>query len=64
MEGLDKTDDSLLSKINSLQTDNAQSLANIRQDLDNKLAENNKNWEVKHDSMVSETHIFINIWKK
>ena len=29
MEGLDKTDDSLLSKINGLQTDNAQSLADM-----------------------------------
>merc|ERR1712228_866298 len=57
MEGLDKTDDSLLSKINGLQTDNAQSLADIRQDLDNKLAENDKNWQVEHDSIRSETHI-------
>jgi len=32
MEGLDKTDDSLLSKINSLQTDNAQSFVDFRQD--------------------------------
>merc|ERR1711872_1093080 len=30
MEGLDKTDDNLLSKISGLQTDNAQSLADIR----------------------------------
>merc|ERR1712228_1019412 len=57
MDGLDKTDDSLLSKINGLQTDNAQSLADIRQDLDNKLAENDKNWQVEHDSIRSETHI-------
>merc|ERR1711915_189013 len=57
MEGLVKTDDSLLSKINGLQTDNAQSLADIRQDLDNKLAENDKNWQVEHDSIRSETHI-------
>ena len=42
MEGLDKADDSLLSKINGLQTDNAQNLADIRQDLENKLAENDK----------------------
>ena len=40
MEGLDKTDDNLLSKINGLQTDNAQSLADIQQNLDNKLAKN------------------------
>ena len=57
MEGLDKTDDSLLSKINGLQTDNAQNLADIRKDLDNKLAENDKNWQVEHDSIRSETNI-------
>eukprot|EP00090_Calanus_glacialis_P037800 TRINITY_DN6549_c0_g1_i2.p1 TRINITY_DN6549_c0_g1~~TRINITY_DN6549_c0_g1_i2.p1 ORF type:complete len:1555 (-),score=493.26 TRINITY_DN6549_c0_g1_i2:859-4908(-) len=57
MEGLDKTDDSLLSKINSLQTDNAQSLADFRQDLDNKLAQHDKNCQVEHDSIRSETHI-------
>ena len=57
MEGLDTTDDSLLSKINGLQTDNAQNLADIRQDLDNKLAENDKNWQVEHDSIWSETDI-------
>ena len=57
IEGLDKADDSLLSKINGLQTNNAQSLADIRQDLDNKLAENDKNWQVEHDSIRSETHI-------
>ena len=57
MEGLDKTDDSLLSKINGLQNDNAQNLADIRQDLDNKLAENDKNWQVEHDAIRSETNI-------
>merc|ERR1712142_1196606 len=57
IEGLDKTDDSLLSKINGLQTDNAQNLADIRKDLDNKLAENDKNWQVEHDSIRSETNI-------
>merc|ERR1711872_859307 len=57
MGGLDKTDDSLLSKINGLQTDNAQNLADIRKDLDNKLAENDKNWQVEHDSIRSETNI-------
>ena len=57
MEGLDKADDSLLSKINGLQTDNAQNLADIRQDLENKLAENDKNWQVEHDSIRSETDI-------
>ena len=40
MKGLDKTDDILLSKINGLQTDNSQSLADIQQNLDNKLAKN------------------------
>merc|ERR1712106_1293829 len=57
MEGLDKTDDSLLSKINSLQTDNAQNLAGFRQDLDNKLAQNDKNNQGEYDSIRSETHI-------
>merc|ERR1712142_328021 len=57
MEGLDKTDDSLLSKINGIQTDNAQNLADIRKDLDNKLAENDRNWQVEHDSIRSETNI-------
>merc|ERR1712142_1279078 len=57
IEGLDKTDESLLSKINGLQTDNAQNLADIRQDLDNKLAENDRNWQVEHDSIRSETNI-------
>ena len=57
MEGFDKTENSLLSEINSLQNDNAQNLAEIRQDLDNKLAENDKNWQVKHDSIRSETNI-------
>jgi len=57
MEGLDKTDDSLLSKINGLQTDNAQNFADYRKDLDNKLAEHDKNWQVEHDSIRSETHI-------
>merc|ERR1712098_350540 len=32
MEGLDKTDDNLLTKINGLQTDNAQSLADFSKD--------------------------------
>ena len=32
-------------------------MADIRQDLDNKLAENDKNWQVEHDSIRSETHI-------
>jgi len=45
MEGLDKTDDNLLSKINGLQTDNAQRLADIQQDLDNKLAKNENKME-------------------
>merc|ERR1712098_954074 len=49
MEGLDKTDDNLLTKINGLQTDNAQSLADFSKDLDNKLAQ--------HDKNRSETHI-------
>ena len=57
IKGLDKADDSLLSKINGLQTNNAQSLADIRQDLDNKLAENDKYWQVEHDSIQSESHI-------
>merc|ERR1712106_333404 len=57
MEGLDKTVDNLLSKINSLQTDNAQSFVDFRQDLDNKQAEQDKNWKVEHDSIRSETHI-------
>ena len=35
MEGLDKTDENLLTKINGLQTDNAQSLADFGKDLDN-----------------------------
>merc|ERR1712098_418316 len=39
MEGLDKTDDNLLTRINGLQTDNAQSLADFGKDLDNKLAQ-------------------------
>ena len=51
IEGLDKTYDSLLFKINGLQTDNAQNLADIRQDLENKLAENDKNWQVEYDSI-------------
>merc|ERR1711895_333163 len=37
MEGLDKTDDGLLSKINSLQKDNIQSLTDFRKDIDSKL---------------------------
>ena len=32
-------------------------MADIRQDLDNKLAENDKNWQIEHDSIRSETHI-------
>ena len=43
--------------INGLQNDNAQNLADIRQDLDNKSAENDKNWQVEHDSIRSETNI-------
>merc|ERR1719513_247736 len=57
MEGLDKTDDNLLTKINGLQTDNAQSLADFGKDLDNKLAQHDKNYQVEHDSIRSETHI-------
>ena len=45
MEGLDKTDDNLLSKINGLQTDNAQILDDIQQNLDNKLAKNENKME-------------------
>ena len=56
-EGLDKTNDNLLSKINDLQTDNAQSLVDFRQDLNNKLAQHDKNWQVEHDSIRNETHI-------
>merc|ERR1712215_11118 len=37
MEGPDKTDDGLLSKINSLQRDNVQSLTDFRKDIDSKL---------------------------
>merc|ERR1712123_459284 len=57
MEGLNKTDESLLIKINGLQTDNAQNLADFRQDLDNKLAQNDKNNQGEYDSIRSETHI-------
>merc|ERR1719495_1576074 len=57
MEGLDKTDENLLTKINGLQTDNAQSLADFGKDLDNKLAQHDKNYQVEHDSIRSETHI-------
>merc|ERR1712123_221830 len=57
MEGLNKTDESLLFKINGLQTDNAQNLADFRQDLDNKLAQNDKNNQGEYDSIRSETHI-------
>merc|ERR1712106_1220750 len=57
MEGLNKTDDSLLSKINGLQTDNSQNLADFRQDLDNKLAQNDKNNQGEYESIRSETHI-------
>merc|ERR1719342_680920 len=57
MEGLDKTDDNLLTKINGLQTDNAQSLADFGKDLDSKLAQHDKNYQVEHDSIRSETHI-------
>merc|ERR1712013_91904 len=57
MEGLDKTDDNLLTKINGLQTDNAQSLADFGKDLDNKLAQHDKNYQVEYDSIRSETHI-------
>merc|ERR1712123_319577 len=57
MEGLNKTDESLLTKINGLQTDNAQNLADFRQDLDNKLAQNDKNNQGEYDSIRSETHI-------
>merc|ERR1712128_136688 len=56
MEGLNKTDESLLTKINGLQTDNAQNLADFRQDLDNKLAQNDKNNQGEYDSIRSETH--------
>merc|ERR1712123_520739 len=57
MEGLNKTDESLLTKINGLQTDNARNLADFRQDLDNKLAQNDKNNQGEYDSIRSETHI-------
>merc|ERR1712106_1024377 len=57
MEGLNNADESLLTKINGLQTDNAQNLADFRQDLDNKLAQNDKNNQGKSDSIRSETHI-------
>ena len=57
MEGLDKTDENLLTKINDLQTDNAQSLADFGKDLDNKLAQHDKNYQVEHDSIRSETPI-------
>merc|ERR1712098_348845 len=57
MEGLDKTDDNLLTRINGLQTDNAQSLADFGKDLDNKLAQHDKNYQVEHDSIRSETRI-------
>merc|ERR1711892_334172 len=57
MEGLDKTDDILLIKIEGLQTDNAQNLADFRQDLDNKLAQNDKNNQGEYNSIRSETHI-------
>merc|ERR1712128_86470 len=55
MEGLNKTDESLLTKINGLQTDKAQNLADFRQDLDNKLAQNDKNNQGEYDSIRSET---------
>merc|ERR1711892_1123400 len=57
MEGLNKTDESLLTKINGLQTDNAQNLVDFRQDLNNKLAQNDKNNQGEYDSIRSETHI-------
>merc|ERR1712128_53532 len=57
MEGLNKTDERLLIKINGLQTDSAQNLADFRQDLDNKLAQNDKNNQGEYDSIRSETHI-------
>ena len=57
MEGLNKTDDSLLSKINSLEKDNAQSFTDFRKDLDNKLAEHDKHWQVEHDLIRSENHV-------
>ena len=39
MEGFNKTDDSLLSKVNSLSKDNVQSFSDLRKDLDNEPAE-------------------------
>merc|ERR1711970_261756 len=47
MEGLDKTDDSLLSKINNLGKGNAQSLTDFRKDMDNKLTEHEKDMDGK-----------------
>ena len=57
MERLDMTDDSLLSKISGLLTENTQSLADTQQDLDNKLEENDKSWQIQHDSNSSESKI-------
>ena len=57
MEGLDKTDENLLTKINGLQTDKAQSLADFGKDLDNQLARHDENYQVEHDSIRSEIPI-------
>ena len=47
MEVLDNTDNSLLSKINNLEKDNAQSLTDFKKDLDNKLTEHEKDVDGK-----------------
>ena len=55
MEGLNKTNDSLLSKINSLEKDNTQNFTDFRKDMENKLTEHDKHWQVKHDPTRSVT---------
>ena len=54
---LDKTDDSLPSKINNIQKDNAQSLTDHRNDVDDKLAKHKRNLQVEHESIGSEIQI-------
>ena len=56
-ERLDKTDDSLPSKINNIQKDNAQSLTDHRNDVDDKLAKHKRNLQVEHESIGSEIQI-------
>merc|ERR1712106_760051 len=46
---LDNGNQALLEKLLGLQTDNAQNLADFSQDLDNKLAQNDKNNQGEYD---------------